>query len=152
MVCCPCTFTPILSLVLIVIAAFVTFYKKYLKPKTIEEMIEGEEKMAIGGLSVDTTTLKNLLGIESFEDFKGGLTMVDDGEDNNFLIYKSEGPPAKEVQLAEVKVRQKGQGYASSVGLEFAIASDFSKKLYEANRDVYGDVQISNKEKRRLKI
>lgn len=44
MVCCPCTFTPILSLVLIVIAAFVTFYKKYLKPKTIEEMIEGEEK------------------------------------------------------------------------------------------------------------
>jgi hypothetical protein len=118
----------------------------------MKSLIEGEEKMAIGGLSVDTATLKNLLGIESFEDFKGGLTMVDDGEDNNFLIYKSVGPPAKEVQLAEVKVRQKGQGYASSVGLEFAIASDFAKKLYESNNEVYGNVQISNKEKRRLKI
>lgn len=118
----------------------------------MKSLIEGEEKMAIGGLSVDNTTLKNLLDIETFEDFKGGLTMVNDGEDNNFLIYKSEGPPANEVQLAEVKVRQKGQGYASSVGLEFAIASDFSKKMYEANKEVYGDVQISNKEKRRLKI
>lgn len=44
MVCCPCTFTPILSLVLIVIAAFVTFYKKFLKPKTIDEMIDDEER------------------------------------------------------------------------------------------------------------
>ena len=118
----------------------------------MKALIEGEEKMAIGGLSVDSNTLKNLMNIESFEDFKGGLEMEEDDEGNNYLVYKSLGPPAKEVKISEVKVRQKGQGYASSVGLEFVIAPDFAKQLYESNVDIYGSVEISKKEKSRLKV
>lgn len=118
----------------------------------MKALIDGEEKMAIGGLSVDSKTLKNLMNIESFEDFKGGLEMEEDSEGNNYLVYKSLGPPAKEVKISEVKVRQKGQGYASSVGLEFVIAPDFAKQLYKSNVDIYGSVEISKKEKSRLKV
>ena len=53
----------------------------------------------------------------------------------------------------EVKVRQKGQGYASSVGLEFAIADDFAKQLYDANKELYPpEPDITDKERRKLKV
>ena len=56
--------------------------------------------------------------------------MKEDDEGNNYLVYESK-QPAKNVRIAEVKCRQKGLGYASSVGLEFAIATDFGKELYD---------------------
>jgi len=118
----------------------------------MKALIDGEEKMAIGGLSADSATLKNLMNIDSFEDFKGGLAMEEDEDGNNYLVYKSLGPPAKEVKISEVKVRQKGQGYASSVGLEFVIASDFATQLYKSNVDIYGSVELSKKEMARLKV
>jgi len=118
----------------------------------MKALIDGEEKMAIGGLSADSATLKNLMNIDSFEDFKGGLAMEEDADGNNYLVYKSLGPPAKEVKISEVKVRQKGQGYASSVGLEFVIASDFAIQLYQSNIDIYGSVELSKKERLRLKV
>jgi len=118
----------------------------------MKALLDGEEKMAVGGLSADSTTLKHLMNIDSFEDFKGGLLMEEDTDGNNYLVYKSLGPPATDVKLAEVKVRQKGLGYASSVGLEFVIASDFAKQLYKSNIDIYGSVELSKKEKSRLKL
>ena len=68
-------------------------------------------------------------------------------------MYASQGPPAKDVPIAEVKVRQKGQGYASSVGLEFQIAKDFGKALYNANKAEYPpEPEISTKERRKLGV
>jgi len=119
----------------------------------MKALLEGEEKMAIGGLSADPKTLSRVFGISSYEDFKSGLTMKEDSDGNNFLVYESKGPPAKSVPIAIVKVRQKGQGYASSVGLEFEIAPEFARSLYDANKEEYPpEPEISKKEKRRLKV
>ena len=119
----------------------------------LKSLMEGEEKIAIGGLSGDKATLKEVFGVDSFDDLKTGLTMSEDEDGNNYLIYASEGPPAKEVKIAEVRVRQKGLGYASSVGLEFSIAKDFAKELYDANKELYPpEPEISDKEKRKLGV
>ena len=119
----------------------------------MKALLEGEEKMAIGGLSADPKTLKRIFGIDNYEDFKAGLTMKEDEDGNNFLVYQSQGPPAKSVPIAVVKVRQKGQGYASSVGLEFEIAKEFGKELYTANKEEYPpEPEISDKEKRKLGV
>jgi len=118
----------------------------------MKSLLEGEEKMAIGGLSADPKTLQRVFGIDNYNDFKAGLTMKEDENGDNFLVYTSE-EPAKEVAIAVVKVRQKGQGYASSVGLEFEIAKDFGKELYIANKEEYPpEPEISDKEKRKLGV
>lgn len=118
----------------------------------MKSLLEGEEKMAIGGLSADPKTLKRVFGIDNYEDFKAGLTIKEDEDGNNFLVYRSKSP-SKEVSIAEVKVRQKGQGYASSVGLEFQIAKEFGKELYTANKEEYPpEPEISDKEKRKLGV
>ena len=118
----------------------------------MKSLLEGEEKMAIGGLSADPKTLKRIFGIDNYKSFKAGLTMKEDEEGNNYLVYESK-EPAKNVRIAEVKCRQKGLGYASSVGLEFAIAKDFGKKLYDANKKEYPpEPEISDKEKRKLGV
>lgn len=119
----------------------------------MKALLEGEEKMAIGGLSADPKTLKRVFGISSYDDFKAGLTMKEDEDGNNFLVYESKGPPAKSVPIAIVKVRQKGQGYASSVGLEFEIATEFAQELYSANKEEYPpEPEISDKERRKLGV
>ena len=118
----------------------------------LKSMIEGEEAMAIGGLSADPITLKRLFGIDNYEDFKAGLTIKEDEDGNNYLVYESK-EPLKAVNISEVKVRQKGLGYASSVGLEFEIAKDFAKQLHSANKEEYPpEPEISDKEKRRLGV
>ena len=118
----------------------------------MKSLLEGEEKMAIGGLSADPKTLQRVFGIDNYEDFKAGLTIKEDEDGKNYLIYRSE-KPAKEVSIAIVDVRQKGQGYASSVGLEFQIAKDFGKELYSANKEEYPpEPEISDKEKRKLGV
>jgi len=119
----------------------------------LKSLMDGEENMAIGGLSSDKATLKEVFGVESFDELKTGLTISEDEDGNNYLTYSSKGPPAKEVKIAEVKVRQKGQGYASSVGLEFAIAKEFAQELYDANKELYPpEPEISDKEKRKLGV
>ena len=118
----------------------------------MKSLLEGEEKMAIGGLSADPKTLKRIFGIDNYDDFKAGLTMKEDEEGNNYLVYESK-EPAKNVRIATVKCRQKGLGYASSVGLEFSIAKDFGKELYVANKEEYPpEPEISAKEKRKLGV
>ena len=118
----------------------------------MKSLLEGEEKMAIGGLSADPKTLENIFGIDNYKDFKAGLTMKEDENGDNYLVYESK-QPAKSVRIAEVKCRQKGQGYASSVGLEFQIATDFGKELYDANKELYPpEPEISSKERRKLGV
>ena len=118
----------------------------------LKSLIEGEEKIAIGGLSGDKSTLKEVFGIDNYKDFQAGLTMEEDEDGNNYLVYASK-QPSKVVKISEVKVRQKGQGYASSVGLEFAIADDFAKQLYDANKELYPpEPDITDKERRKLKV
>ena len=118
----------------------------------MKSLLEGEEKMAIGGLSADPKTLKRMFGIDNYNDFKAGLTMKEDDLGQNYLVYRSQ-KPSKEVSIAEVQVRQKGKGYASSVGLEFAIAKDFAKELYDANKEEYPpEPEISSKERNKLGV
>ena len=119
----------------------------------LKALFEGEESMAIGALSADTKTLNRVFGVDNYEDLKTGLTMTEDDEGNNYLVYESKGPPAKNVKIAEVQCRQKGQGYASSVGLEFKIAPEFGQELYKANSEEYPpEPEITDKERKNLKL
>ena len=58
----------------------------------LKSLIEGEEKIAIGGLSGDKSTLKEVFGIDNYKDFQAGLTMEEDEDGNNYLVYASEQP------------------------------------------------------------
>ena len=118
----------------------------------LKSLISGEENMSIGGLSADKETLKQVFGIDNFKQFRAGLNVKEDEDGNNYLIYESK-KPSKSVKISEVQVRQKGLGYASSVGLEFKIAKDFAKNLYDANKEIYPPApDITDKEKRKLGI
>jgi len=116
----------------------------------LRSLISGEESMAIGGLSADPTTLSKVFGVDNYEDFKAGLTMQEDDDGGKYLVYESKGPPAKNVKIATVKVRQKGLGYASTVGLEFDLADDFTEQLYVVNQDIYPPPPVTDKERKRF--
>ena len=59
----------------------------------------------------DPKTLQRVFGIDNYKDFKTGLTIKEDEDGNNFLVYRSEEPFQRSFLSQEVKVRQKGQGY-----------------------------------------
>ena len=52
----------------------------------MKSLLEGEEKMAIGGLSADPKTLENVFGIDNYKDFKAGLTMKEDENGDNYVF------------------------------------------------------------------
>tara|TARA_Y100000593_G_scaffold82697_1_gene155536 strand:+ start:2724 stop:4664 length:1941 start_codon:yes stop_codon:yes gene_type:complete len=96
---------------------------------------EGEETMAIGDLSLDRATMRNIFGTDDFDTIKQRLS-AEPGPPP-YLSYKA-GPEGDIIPLAEIVVREDGVGYGANFKFEMTLDKRFAKKLREANEAVYG--------------
>ena len=96
---------------------------------------EGEETMAIGDLSLDRATMRNIFGTDDFDTIKQRLS-AEPGPPP-YLSYKA-GPEDEVIPLAEIVVREDGVGYGANFKFEMTLDKRFAKKLREANEAVYG--------------
>jgi len=98
---------------------------------------EGEETMAIGDLSLDSDTMKELFGTSDFEKIKENL-VVNEDVDPPALAYKA-GLKSKMFNVASIVIRQDGVGYGgSSMKFEMQMDKEFANKLKDSHKKVYG--------------
>ena len=96
---------------------------------------EGEETMAIGDLSLDRATMREIFGTDDFDTIKQRLS-AEPGPPP-YLSYKA-GPKGNVIPLAEIVVREDGVGYGGQFKFEMTLDKRFAVKLREANEAVYG--------------
>ena len=100
---------------------------------------EGEETMAIGDLSLDPDTMRELFGTSDFEKIKENL-VVDETVDPPALAYQAE-TGGEIIKIASINIRQDGVGYGgSSMKFEMQMDKDFATKLKESHQKVYGEI------------
>jgi len=98
---------------------------------------EGEETMAIGDLSLDPDTMKELFGTSDFEKIKENL-VVNEDVDPPALAYKA-GLKGEMFNVASIVIRQDGVGYGgSSMKFEMQMDKEFANKLKDSHKKVYG--------------
>ena len=98
---------------------------------------EGEETMAIGDLSLDPDTMKELFGTSDFEKIKENL-IVNEDVDPPALAYKA-GLEGEMFNVASIVIRQDGVGYGgSSMKFEMQMDKEFANKLKDSHKKVYG--------------
>ena len=98
---------------------------------------EGEETMAIGDLSLDPDTMKELFGTSDFEKIKENL-VVNEDVDPPALAYKA-GLEGEMFNVASIVIRQDGVGYGgSSMKFEMQMDKEFANKLKDSHKKVYG--------------
>ncbi len=99
---------------------------------------EGEETMAIGDLSLDPNTMKELFGTSDFEKIKEKL-IIDESVDPPALAYQAE-TGSEIIDIASIVIRQDGVGYGgSSMKFEMQMNKNFASKLKESHEKVYGE-------------
>ncbi len=100
---------------------------------------EGEETMAIGDLSLDPNTMKELFGTSDFEKIKEKL-IIDESVDPPALAYQAE-TGGEIIDIASIVIRQDGVGYGgSSMKFEMQMNKNFAAKLKESHEKVYGEI------------
>ena len=98
---------------------------------------EGEETMAIGDLSLDPDTMKELFGTSDFEKIKENL-IVNEDVDPPALAYRA-GLESEMFNVASIVIRQDGVGYGgSSMKFEMQMDKEFANKLKDSHNKVYG--------------
>jgi hypothetical protein len=105
----------------------------------LKGVLDKEETMAIGDMSVDHETVKEIFKTDKWEDIKEHLKS-----------YK--GPPpyigyevgtSKEIiPVAEIGIREDGTGYGGTWKFEMHVHKNFIKKLSEANKTIYTSSEI----------
>ena len=111
--------------------------KEIRKEFPLKSVGEGEETMAIGDLSLDPDTMKELFGTSDFEKIKENL-VVNENVDPPALAYKA-GTDEEMFNVASIVIRQDGVGYGgSSMKFEMQMEKEFASKLRESHNKVYG--------------
>jgi hypothetical protein len=96
----------------------------------LKALFEGEENMILSDVSIDDDVLKDVFGVDSFEELEQKL-IVRDTPPPPSIVYQVEGK--EDIPVAEIVSRPDGIGYGGSWKLIMAVHSDFAKKLKEAN-------------------
>ena len=86
--------------------------------------------MHLGDLSADKDTLKNIFGVDSFEQLEQNLTIRETPEPAS-IVYSVEGKES--IPIAEVNTRPDGIGYGGTWKLEMKVHKEFAGKLKEQN-------------------
>ena len=95
-----------------------------------------EESMAIGDMSLDKITMKEIFGTDDYDDIKENL-VAEVGEDGKpYLGYRAEvGEDV--IPIAEIKIREDGVNYGGQFKFEMTLHKVFAKKLKESNEKIY---------------
>jgi hypothetical protein len=96
----------------------------------LKALFEGEENMILADVSIDDDVLKDVFGVDSFEELEQRLTVRDTPPPPS-IVYSVDGK--EDIPVAEIVSRPDGIGYGGSWKLIMAVHPDFAKKLKESN-------------------
>jgi hypothetical protein len=96
----------------------------------LKALFEGEENMILADVSIDDDILKDVFGVDSFEELEQKLTVRDTPPPPS-IVYRVAGK--EDIPVAEIVSRPDGIGYGGSWKLIMAVHPDFAKKLKESN-------------------
>jgi len=103
----------------------------------MKAVADGEETMAIGDMSLDRLTMKEVFGTDNFDDLKENFKVVENAKGEPVLVYSVKGK--EEIPIAEMGIRQDGRGYGGgTIKFEMALHPELAKKLAAATNKVYG--------------
>ena len=92
----------------------------------LQSLLSGEESMHLGDLSADKDTLKNIFGVDSFEQLEQNLTIRETPEPAS-IVYSVEGKES--IPIAEVNTRPDGIGYGGTWKLEDFLSLDYPYRV-----------------------
>ena len=102
----------------------------------LKAVSEGEETMAIGDMSLDKETMKDIFGTDDFESLKENLIVKKSDKGEPYLAFSIAG--AEEVKVSNIVIRQDGRGYGGgSIKFEMKLHPELAKRLKEATVRVY---------------
>jgi hypothetical protein len=107
----------------------------------LKALFEGEENMILSDVSIDDDVLKDVFGVDSFEELEQKLTVRDTPPPPS-IVYRVAGPDGSntDIPVAEIVSRPDGIGYGGTWKLIMAVHPDFAKKLKEANERLNAQV------------
>ena len=88
--------------------------------------MSGEESMHLADLSADKDTLKEVFGVDSFEELEQNLKVRETPEPAS-IVFSVEGQ--EEIPISEINTRPDGIGYGGSWKLEMKLHPDFALRL-----------------------
>lgn len=99
----------------------------------LKALMEGEEKMSLGGVVADPIILKSIFGTDNYDEIEENLTIEGPDENGEYqLVFEVEAGGEK-IPLSTVAPRQRGLGYEPAVNLEMNLHPSMKEKLYCAN-------------------
>ena len=107
----------------------------------LNALMNGEETMALGGVSADKKVMKKIFGTDNYDEVETNLQVAGPNDKGFYqLLYKVKGMD-KVVNLAGLRARQRGIGYSTTPNFEMSLHEDFKGELYRSNvslgREVY---------------
>jgi hypothetical protein len=102
----------------------------------LKAVSEGEETMAIGDMSLDKDTMKEIFGTSNYDEIKEKL--VSEPGPPPFLGYRAE-VGSDVIPIAEVSIREDGVGYGGQMKFEMKLDKRFAAKLSDATSKVYSE-------------
>lgn len=101
----------------------------------LKSVSDGEETMAIGNMSLDKDTMKEIFGTSDYDEIKEKL--VAEPGPPPFLGYQAE-VGGDIIPIAEVAIREDGVGYGGQIKFEMKLDKRFADRLNSATKSVYG--------------
>lgn len=99
----------------------------------LKSLLDGEEKMSLGGVVADPAILKSIFGTDDYSKVEENLTIDGPDEKGEYqLVFEVEAGGEK-IPLSTVAPRQRGLGYEPAVNLEMNLHPAMKEKLYCAN-------------------
>ena len=105
----------------------------------IRDVAEGKEIMAIGDLSFNAETCRDIFGTTDFEVIKTGFKVAITDDGTPYLGWMGRAGDGPLLPLAKINVRQDGVGYGGgNIKHEMVLHPDFASRLRQSNAKEYG--------------
>jgi len=82
----------------------------------LRSLMEGEESIAAGSISVDSESLKEIFGTDNYDEIQEHIKTVEDPETGEVSLVYTGGVDGKEIKLGKVECRQRGDT-APTIGI-----------------------------------
>ena len=107
----------------------------------IKAVADGDEIMAVGALSVDKEVINHIFGTSDWGKIEENLVTTSvDGK--SYLGYQT-SCEGKVIPVANIDIREDGQGFSSRFKFEMRMAPEFAKLIKDANKEVYNHINES---------
>jgi len=102
----------------------------------LKAVSDGEENMAIGHMSLDKKTMKNIFGTDNYDEVKENLEAQPGPPP--FIGYRVEAG-GEIIPVAQIGIREDGRGYGGQFKFEMILHPDFANRLDNAQSEIYGE-------------